>query len=105
MNEGFKDDESKPQADLLLDFSDALLEVAKVGTYGANKYAPHNWLKVTDGQARYTAAMLRHLLLEENQDNDPETDYLHAAHVAWNALARLELMLQAQNQRKVKNDE
>ena len=38
--------------------------------------------------------MLRHLLAEmRGEDVDPDTGLLHAAHTAWNALARLDLML------------
>ena len=75
-------------------FARALQEVGKVGTYGATKYTPNGWVTVPDGVDRYTNAMYRHLLKEaagEELDND--TDILHAAHAAWNALARLDLLL------------
>lgn len=90
---GFKDDTSKPQAELLLDFSRALTEVVKVGTYGAQKYTKGGWLTVSDGINRYTGAMIRHQLLEPNEQYDAESGLAHEAHLAWNALARLELML------------
>ena len=49
---------------------------------------------MTDGERRYTDAMLRHLIREgAGESVDPETGIAHAAHAAWNALARLELAL------------
>ena len=74
-------------------FSGALLEVAKVSTYGAHKYTPNGWKSVPDGVQRYSDAMLRHLLAESISPTDDESGLLHAAQVAWNALARLELMI------------
>lgn len=68
--------------------------VAEVGTVGAAKYTPNGWVQVPDGQERYTDALLRHLLDELAGDTrDAGTGLQHAAHTAWNALARLELML------------
>lgn len=79
---------------VLLSFSRALKEVGEVGTYGANKYTPNGWIDVPNGVERYTDAMLRHLLAEHSGEAfDKDTDILHAAHTAWNALARLDLML------------
>jgi hypothetical protein len=90
---GAKLDAGKPDASLLLMFGEALKAVADVGTFGAKKYSRGGWQKVEDGENRYTAALLRHLMSENLDPNDPETGKLHAAHAAWNALARLELML------------
>lgn len=71
----------------------ALLEVGKVGQYGAGKYTEDGWVKVPDGINRYTDAMMRHMLAEGMGSVDEDSGLLHAAQVAWNALARLELML------------
>lgn len=91
---GAKLDAGKVQAGLLLDFGRALTEVAHVATYGAKKYSKRGWTRVPDGVERYTDALMRHLLLEDTGDGcDPESELLHASHAAWNALARLELML------------
>lgn len=90
---GAKLDAGKPELDLLLDFGMALMEVGKVCTYGRKKYSKAGWLQVKDGEARYTAALLRHLLKENYEECDADTDLLHAAHGAWNSLARLEKML------------
>jgi len=91
---GAKLDAGKPRVGLALSgFSHALLEVAKVTTYGAEKYTPNGWVSVPNGVERYTDAMLRHYLAESVDQHDEESGLLHAAQVAWNALARLELML------------
>lgn len=91
---GAKLDGGKPRVGLVLfGFSRALTEVAKVGTYGAEKYSDNGWEQVPKGAERYTDALLRHLLKEATEDLDPDTELPHAAHTAWNALARLELLL------------
>jgi hypothetical protein len=92
---GAKLDYNKNQLGLVLfGFARALSEVGKVGTYGAKKYSPNGWIDVENGVQRYTDAMFRHLFYEgSGQPNDPDTDLLHAAHTAWNALARLDLMI------------
>lgn len=79
---------------VLLGFSRALEAVGEVGTGGAKKYTDAGWLEVQNGEERYTDAMLRHLI-KEGQDEffDEDTSLPHAAHTAWNALARLELIL------------
>lgn len=75
----------------------ALRQVARVATYGANKYTRDGWLSVPDGPRRYTDAMYRHLNAEAcGELHDPDTQLEHAAHAAWNALARLELLLREQ---------
>ncbi len=71
----------------------ALRAVIDVGEYGARKYTVDGWQFVDAGFSRYTEAMYRHLLAENDTMHDEATDLLHAAHVAWNALARLEILL------------
>lgn len=95
---GAKLDANKNRLGLVLfGFARALQEVGKVGTFGANKYSDNGWVEVPEGEQRYTDAMFRHLLQEVTEGQlDLETGLLHAAHAAWNALARLELMLQKQ---------
>lgn len=90
---GAKTDAGKPQCSLLLLFGKALREVATVGTFGAIKYTRGGWQEVPDGINRYTDAMLRHLLEEGYSEYDSDLPVMHAAQTAWNALARLELML------------
>lgn len=92
---GAKLDAGKNRIGLVLfGFARALQEVGKVGTYGANKYTDNGWTEVPDGERRYTDALLRHLLSEAaGEEHDPDTGLRHAAHAAWNALARLDLAL------------
>lgn len=74
----------------------ALKQVALLSEFGANKYAWKGWESVPDGIARYSDALGRHLLDEAHgpyDDNPGGSGFLEATAVAWNALARLELML------------
>jgi hypothetical protein len=84
-------------------FPKALMAVANVSAYGANKYSWRGWASVPDGYNRYSDALGRHLVKEMVEGpydleirNDPKYpgEVLHAAQVAWNALARLELYLE-----------
>lgn len=95
---GAKLDNGKVRAGMvLMPFARALLAVGDVGTYGARKYSDRGWEAVPNGIERYTDALFRHLMAEgKGQVNDEDTGLLHAAHAAWNALARLELMLREQ---------
>jgi hypothetical protein len=97
---GAKLDDGKVRVGLVLGaFANALTEVCKVGTFGAKKYTDNGWLEVPNGIERYTDAMLRHWLAEQTGEwLDQESELLHAAHLAWNALARLELILREQPQ-------
>lgn len=68
--------------------------VAFVSLDGANKYTWNGWETVPDAINRYDNALGRHILKESYEGMyDMDTGALHAAHVAWNAMARLELML------------
>jgi len=88
---GVKYDAGKPRAGLVLGgFNKALMEVAKVGTFGAEKYTPNGW-KTVDPD-RYRDALFRHLM----QDGvDEESGLAHLAHAAWNVLALLEFSIKA----------
>lgn len=92
---GAKLDAGKNRLGLVLgDFARALRAVGKVGSRGAQKYSAHGWIDVPNGIERYTDALYRHLLAEAaGEARDQETQLLHAAHAAWNALARLDLLL------------
>jgi hypothetical protein len=74
-------------------FPDSLELVADISKFGADKYAWEGWQHVDNGIGRYTEAMYRHGLAELRNPYDAESGYLHAGHVAWNALARLQLMI------------
>ena len=92
---GAKLDAGKVRPALVLGgFARALLEVSKVGTYGATKYTENGWMEVPNGLSRYDDAKLRHWLIEKTGvECDPDTNLAHAAHEAWNALARLDLLI------------
>lgn len=92
---GLKHDQGKPRLGLVFNgFSKALVEVGKVGTFGAEKYTPNGWVTVPNAHERYTDAMYRHLMAEHSGELlDKESGLLHASHAAWNALALLELLL------------
>jgi hypothetical protein len=96
---GAKLDKGKTRTGLVLgDFARALNAVSEIGTFGANKYTEHGWISVPNGRSRYTDALYRHLLKEATgEEFDPESNLRHAAHAAWNALARLDLMIREQN--------
>ena len=71
-----------------------LEEIGKVYTAGAKKYGPNQWQNLEDGYQRYKGAMLRHLTeLEKGNDIDEETGCMHAAQIAWNAIAMLHFKL------------
>ena len=76
-------------------FPRALISVAALSERGAKKYSWKGWASVPDGIHRYGAALGRHELRIEDDFTrlDPDTGVLEATAVAWNALARLELIL------------
>ena len=79
-------------------FPRALTAVAELSYIGAKKYSWKGWEKVPDGIRRYGNAMGRHeFKIEDDYTRiDPDTGVLEATAVAWNALARLELILREQ---------
>lgn len=82
-------------------FSNALEEVAKVTTLGAQKYTPNGWVSVEDGIERYMDAFARHAIaLGKGQklDNGPNgIGTYHKAQMIWNLLASFELELRNEN--------
>jgi hypothetical protein len=92
---GAKLDAGKVRPALVLGgFARALLAVSRIGTFGAVKYTENGWMVVPNGEARYDDAKLRHWLTEKTGvEFDPDSEEEHAAHEAWNALARLDLIL------------
>lgn len=96
---GAKDDSGKNRVSLVLGgFAEAILEVCKVGTFGANKYTDNGWQSVPNGIARYEDALFRHFLAYKSGEFlDPESKLPHLAHCAWNALAVLSLNLKERN--------
>ena len=75
-------------------FPRALNRITQVSEFGAKKYCEGGWRSVPSAHKRYSDALMRHLLAEATGEvNDAESGLPHSAHVAWCALARLELEL------------
>jgi hypothetical protein len=100
---GAKLDAGKPKAAQILGmFAHALWEVAKVGTFGADKYSMGGWQSVENGEKRYADAAMRHFLKQGmGEDLDSDSELLHLSHEAWNALAKLELHLRGLKNGKI----
>lgn len=94
--QAIKYDGEKPRMDLLDPL--ALEGLAKVLTFGAQKYAAHNWRKGI-ANTRLIAAMLRHMFaIMRGEDIDPESGLPHIDHVgccwmflSWNMKQKPEL--------------
>jgi len=100
---GRKDDKGKIRMDLLP--FECLDEVAKILTFGAEKYSPDGWQKVENGKERYEAALLRHFsAYKQGEQNDPESGFSHLAHVATNALFLIWFEKQSTGETKSENN-
>lgn len=76
---GIKYDQDKPRMDLL--DAEALEGLAKVLTFGAKKYASHNW-RGGINYSRLMAALLRHsFAILRGEYIDPESGLPHIDHV------------------------
>ena len=97
-SDGVKYDTGKPLVGTLCRiFPNALLEVGKCIEFGTHKYPEvDNWQRVDDAFNRYQDAMIRHLLKHNiGKEEDEETGLYHLSHMAWNALAILELYIRS----------
>lgn len=78
MSDAVKQDADKIRLELVS--AEALEELGRVLTFGAKKYAEHNWRKGL-AWSRISGAALRHLTaFQRGEDRDPETGLLHVAH-------------------------
>ncbi len=100
--EGKKSDDGKlPIATMMLEqFPLAIQAVAGRSLFGHIKYAHNdqdwtNWKNVPDATRRYKDAILRHMM---ELGEEGETSSEHAAAVAWNALAVLQMKLENENE-------
>ena len=85
--EAVKHDEGKLRYDLLP--PEALEELIRVYTLGAEKYNDRNWEKGMD-YGRIFAAIQRHLWeFWKGEDRDEESNLLHLAHAAWGCMSLL----------------
>jgi hypothetical protein len=88
---GRKYDTGKARFDLMP--ATAELKIAEVLRYGAFKYAPDNWRKVENPEARYLAAALRHInAWRRGESRDPESGLSHLAHAATSLMFVMELV-------------
>lgn len=73
-----------------------LEELAKVYTFGCQKYSEKSWQTVPNGRARYEAALFRHIEKYKKREwvNHEDGGCLHIAQVAFNAIAVKWFMLQ-----------
>lgn len=77
---------------------DLVEKIVEIYNFGAQKYAPNTWQNLPDGENRYRAALLRHMTAHcKGEFRDPESGLLHAAHMAWNAIAVLHFAMQREN--------
>ena len=90
---GAKADKGKLRPTLILrDMANAILAITKIATDGAIKYTSGGWIVVPEAATRYEDAHLRHMLYRfSGEQVDQDSQSLHLAHEAWNALAKLEL--------------
>ena len=87
---GVKNFGGKPEPRLLFQsMPEAVMEVIKVLTYGSRKYSPDNWKLVDD--FAYHDALQRHYLAKcTGEQNDPDTNLNHLAHMACSVLFLLQ---------------
>ena len=97
----FKMDAGKPgiYQGLIKRFPRALWAVAEISTFGKNKYGTwEGWEGVDDAFNRYMDAKGRHdLKAAMGEEVDPDSQLKHLAHLAWGALATLELYEREKN--------
>ena len=90
---GLKYDGEKPMMHLLP--PKAINEVAKVLTFGAQKYDEENWRKLDNLQSRYTSGALRHIFAHiDSETLDTESGLSHLAHAICCLLFKLEIELE-----------
>jgi hypothetical protein len=83
MGEGRKFDGEKERYDLIP--MECIEDLAKILTMGANKYAANNWQKLDNGEDRYFAALMRHLVASRKGEKiDEESGLSHLAHAMCN---------------------
>lgn len=96
--EGVKYNESKPSLSMLfVQFPDALKAITRCSEYGHKKYEEFdkdflNFKRVEEGSKAFADSGLRHRI-EKGLD---ESGLPHQYHVAWNALAELQMWIEEQ---------
>lgn len=87
---GSKHDSGKPLMGAVP--PNAMLAVAKVLTFGAEKYGRDNWRQVANAETRYLDAALRHInAYQRGEVADLESGESHLAHAVCSLMFMLEL--------------
>ncbi len=108
MSEATKEKYSKPPAarGVVTRFPRAILELAKLSQYGTTKHEVSiddvSYRDIPDGEGVLLDAQVRHICQEAitGEVNEDDGGHLHATQDAWNALARLEIILIRRGQTK-----
>lgn len=97
---GVKHDQGKNQWDSIP--FECLDELAKIMTYGVNKYgAPSGWESVPNMENRYFSALMRHLsAYKQGEERDSESGHYHLSHALCNVVFLLWKELQNERQRE-----
>lgn len=83
INTGKKYDDMKLKYHLIP--SECIESVAKILTFGANKYGENNWQNLEDFNNRYYSALMRHIeKWRQGEYIDPESGELHLSHAMTN---------------------
>ena len=83
--EDFKYDYAKPRMSLVP--LKQVEKIAKVLTFGANKYKDNGWKTLENAEERYFSAAMRHLTAYQNgEELDEESGMSHLAHAATNLI-------------------
>jgi len=83
--QGAKYDTGKLRYDLITPQS--LAGLASILGMGAEKYGPNNWQQISDGESRYTAAMMRHFEAYRAGDTaDEDSNQSHVYHCMCNLM-------------------
>ena len=78
---------------------EAIEEIAKVLTYGADKYKPNSWQLVEPFEDRYYAAAMRHIMAwRKGESIDLESKLNHLSHALCNIMFLLWKELQDSKQ-------
>ena len=91
---GLKYDADKSRLDLV--HWPLVTGIGDVLAYGACKYEPNNWQHVVNGDDRYFAAAMRHLIAYRSGEVlDPESGLNHLAHATTNLMFLLHIQTKA----------
>lgn len=83
--EGLKYDDGKLLMSLVE--PEYIEDVARVLTFGAEKYRPNSWQTVEYAERRYKDALLRHTMAYlKGESVDPESGLTHLSHMATNVM-------------------